>query len=64
MGLACVRNVDPEHGPECGYQDAMAFLIDLNNGAVETSVFRQARGSDETEEEKTGEEGEKRRTHI
>ena len=64
MGLACIRNIDPEHGPECGNQDAMTFLIDLNDGAVETFVLRKTRGSDQAEEEKTGEEGEKRRTQI
>jgi hypothetical protein len=42
----------------------MAFRIDLNDGTVETLVLGKARGRDQGEEEETGEEGEKSRTHV
>ncbi len=39
-------------------------LSTLNDGAVETFVLGKARGHDQAEEEETGEDGEKSRTHV
>jgi len=62
--LGGIRNVDPEHGPEGGNQDAMAFRIDTNDGTVETLLLGKARGRDQAEEKETGEDGGKSRTHV
>jgi len=62
--LGGIRNVDPEHGPIGGYQDAMAFRIDTNDGTIKTFLLGKARGRDQAEEEETGEDGEKSRTHV
>ena len=63
MRLGGIWNVDPEHGPKGGNQDAMAFRIDTNDGTVETLLLGKARGRKQAEEEETGEDGEKNRTH-
>jgi hypothetical protein len=42
----------------------MVFRIDTNDRAVETFVFGTARGRGQAEEEETGEDGEKSRTHV
>jgi hypothetical protein len=42
----------------------MVFRIDTNDGAVETSVLGEAGGHDQAEEEESGEDGEKSRTHV
>ena len=42
----------------------MAFRIDTNDGAVETFLLGKARRRDQAEEEETGEDGEKSRTHV
>lgn len=64
MRLGRIWNVDPEHGPKGRNQDAVVFLIDLNDGAVETFVLSKAGGRDQTENEETEEDGEKSRTHV
>ena len=64
MRLGRIRNVDPEHGPIGRYQDAVAFLIDMNDWAVETFVLSKARGGHQAEEEETEADGEKSRTHV
>ncbi len=53
MRLGGIWNVDPEYGPEGRNQDAMAFRIDMNDGAVETFVLGKAGGQDQTEKEET-----------
>ncbi|MGH7147019.1 MAG: hypothetical protein ACREIL_00120 [Nitrospiraceae bacterium] len=67
--LGRIRNVDPEHGPIGRNQDAMAFHIDTNDGAVETLFLGEAGVShqaeeDETEENETEEDSEKSRTPV
>ena len=42
----------------------MAFRIDMNDGAIETFVFGKARRYDHAEEEETGKDAKKSRTHI
>ena len=64
MRLGGIRNVDPEHGPEGGNQDAMAFHIDTNDGTVKTFLLGKAGGRDQTEEEETEADAEKSRTHV
>ena len=64
MRLGRIWNVDPEHGPKGGNQDAMVFRIDTNDGAVETFLLGEARERDQAEEKETGEDGEKSRTHV
>jgi hypothetical protein len=44
-------------------QDAVAFLVDIDDGAVETFFLGKARGDDQAEEEETG-DSKKGRTHV
>lgn len=62
--LGRIRSVDPEHGPKRGNQDAMAFFINLNDGAVETFFLGRARGRDQANEEEAEADGEKSCTHV
>jgi len=62
--LGGIRNVDPEHGPIGGNQDAMAFRIDTNDGTVKTFLLGKAGGREQAEEKETGEDGGKSRTHV
>ena len=64
MRLGRIWNVDPEHGSIGGYQDAMAFRIDTNDGTVKTFLLGKAGGRDQAKEKETGEDGGKSRTHV
>jgi hypothetical protein len=45
-------------------QDAVTFLIDINDGTIETLVLSNAGRRGQADEEETGENGEKSRTDI
>jgi len=62
--LGLIWNVDPEHGPRGGNQNAMAFHIDTNDGAVETLLLGEAWLSRQVEEDETQEDSEKSCTHV
>ena len=63
MRLGRIRNVDPEHGPIGGNQDAMAFRIDTNDRAVETLLLGEAGVRHQADKDDTEEDSEKSRTH-
>lgn len=62
--LCCIRDVYPEHGPMGGNQDAVAFLVDIDDGAIETFFLGKAGGYDQAEEEETGADSKKSRAHV
>ena len=64
MRLGGIWNVDPEHGPKGGNQDAMVFCIDTNDGTVETLLLGEAWLSRQVEEDETKEDSEKSCTHV
>lgn len=64
VGLGRIWNVDPEYGSEGRDHDAMTFLIDMNDWAIETFFLGKARGCYQAEEEEAGEDGAKSRTHV
>ena len=64
MRFGGIRNVDPEHGPIGGNQDAMAFRIDTNDRTIKTFLLGKVRVSRQAEEDETEEDGEKNCTRV
>ena len=64
MRLRRIRDLYPEHGPMGRNQDAVAFLVDIDDGALETFFLGKAWGHDQAEEKETGKDSKKSRTHV
>ena len=63
MRLGRIRNVDPEHGPIGGNQDAMVLPIDADDGAIKTLLLGEAGVRHQADKDDTEEDSEKSRTH-
>ena len=64
MWLGRIRDVYPEHGPMGRNQDAVAFFVDIDDGAVKALVFGRAGGRDQADEEESREDSESSRTYV